>query len=295
MAKYTKPLDYDDDEKGNNWKYRLPYALCKQKGIVLPDWATPRDAWNALKREGINPDDEYQKAISKFQKKVAQKRRNERLKEQRKIAKEHKKQSLDSEHSPDYDYQIAEGEIAGVKRGEPMNFEQANGGAPNPYFSKDARFGGELFGYSTNCQTCVVVFEARQRGYDVRALPNNRNPYIKDLSHGTNLAYIDEYGNYPQYIQPMVKERKKAFFERTIQEGKRYSVEWAWNERCGHIISVQREGGNIVFYDPQTTKKYSLEEFNREVAPKGHDFKVMRVDNCEFNPEYVNYIMKGAK
>jgi hypothetical protein len=40
---------------------RLPFGLCKKYGIELPDTATPRDAWNALKGIGISPGDEYRK------------------------------------------------------------------------------------------------------------------------------------------------------------------------------------------------------------------------------------------
>lgn len=39
--------------KANN---RLPYGLCKRYGIILPDDATPHDAWEALKRKtGMSP------------------------------------------------------------------------------------------------------------------------------------------------------------------------------------------------------------------------------------------------
>ena len=82
---------------------------------------------------------------------------------------------------------------------------------PNSIFwgdKSDVSFGGKLFGYTTNCQTCVVAFKARMRGYDVRALPNNRNPYITDLSYRTNLAYVDKNGNTPSYIAPKRGERK---------------------------------------------------------------------------------------
>ena len=59
MPKYVKPLDKDEESKGNA-KYRLPFALCKQRGIQLPDWATPRDAWNALKDKlGVEPEEVY--------------------------------------------------------------------------------------------------------------------------------------------------------------------------------------------------------------------------------------------
>ena len=48
MAKYDKTLD-KDEESGGSAKYRLPFALCKARGIHVPEGATPRDAWNLLK------------------------------------------------------------------------------------------------------------------------------------------------------------------------------------------------------------------------------------------------------
>ena len=66
MAKYDKPLDKDDEETPA--KYRLPFALCKERGIELPKWATPRDAWNALKGYNINPALEYQRLFEKKKK-----------------------------------------------------------------------------------------------------------------------------------------------------------------------------------------------------------------------------------
>lgn len=293
MAKYTKPLDHDDDEKENNWKYRFPFALCKEKGIALPENATPRDAWNALKGIGINPDDEYENAIRERRKKYFQLKAKAKAKRKREEAKERKKQSYDPEHSPDYNHKHTPGTVAGVSKGEPMNFEQANGGAPNPYYNSK-----NLYGYQTNCQSCTVAFEARQRGYDVRALPNNRNPYIKDLAHYTALAYVLPNGQHPTYNSPMFRERTDAFLNRAIKEGERYNIEWAWRgERSGHIISVQRENGNLMFYDPQTSKKRDFKAFKDECLSRAErgSLRVMRVDNCELNPEIVNYVLKGVK
>lgn len=45
-----------------------------------------------------------------------------------------------------------------------MSFKQANGGKVNPKYT------GKRDGYSGNCQTCVAVFEARLRGYDMQAI-----------------------------------------------------------------------------------------------------------------------------
>lgn len=47
----------DGDDKGDNHgNLGLPFGLCAKYGIPLPEGATPRDAWNALKqRKGIDP------------------------------------------------------------------------------------------------------------------------------------------------------------------------------------------------------------------------------------------------
>ena len=63
--------------------------------------------------------------------------------------------------------------IAGVKRNEKgfMDFLEARGGsellgasASNPHFMEGDNF-------NNNCQTCVVAYEARRRGYNVEAKP----------------------------------------------------------------------------------------------------------------------------
>lgn len=48
--------DEDDGKGGNHGNTGLPFGLCAKYGISLPEDATPRDAWNALKqRKGIDP------------------------------------------------------------------------------------------------------------------------------------------------------------------------------------------------------------------------------------------------
>lgn len=110
--------------------------------------------------------------------------------------------------------------IVGLTPGKPMSFEEADHLRANPKykyiyeawvkFTKGEiteetfkRIQNNYAGYSVNCQTCVVANEARRRGYNVRALPNNKKPdsptYL--LSRDTSLAYIDrETGKRPKYI-----------------------------------------------------------------------------------------------
>lgn len=53
----------DEDEQEENKAHGntgLPFGLCKKFGISLPDNATPRDAWEALKRKtGLTPEQVY--------------------------------------------------------------------------------------------------------------------------------------------------------------------------------------------------------------------------------------------
>lgn len=172
-----------------------------------------------------------------------------------------------------------------------MSFKEADGGAPNPNFKQDVAFGGNLFGYTTNCQTCVVALEARMRGFNVRALPNNRNPYIKDLSHRTNLAYVDANGNNPEYKRPKTGERKLSFIERTVQDG-RYTLEFDnVHGGDGHIISVFRENGSLTMYDPQNGR---IIKNHKDYLRDCSRLRILRVDNVEFDKNYVDYILKGV-
>lgn len=75
-------------------------------------------------------------------------------------------------------------DIAGVKRGPEMIFENADSYNVNPNY-------GKARGYSINCQSCVVVFEARLKGYDVQVVANTKGSTCEALSYRTILARIE--------------------------------------------------------------------------------------------------------
>lgn len=62
---------YDPEAEDNAKKYRLPFALCKAKGIEIKDWWTPTDAWAALRNGGYVADvsEEYEKYYRELKKK----------------------------------------------------------------------------------------------------------------------------------------------------------------------------------------------------------------------------------
>ncbi len=208
-------------------------------------------------------------------------------------------QMENSDHSPDYSYVHKEGKIAGVSQEKPMTFFEADGGKANPYYGKKFEVDGkeyDLSGYDTNCQTCVVAYEARRRGYNVRALPNLGNKYIKQLSKEPSLAYIGKDGVSPVYLKKSENERLIDFLEREVKKGARYVLKFYWDDApYGHIISVERGrtfGNDVQLYDPQTGENDTIISY---YSMRASNFQLMRVDNLEFNYEYVDYILKGEK
>ena len=203
-----------------------------------------------------------------------------------------------NEHSPDT--------LAGVKRGTPMTFKEANEGRANPNYSN----GG---GYRINCQSCVVTNEARRRGFDVETLPNTKGSMLSKVSRATNMAWIDPKTNeYPAYIfDDSIKTAKQcySFLEKTIEQDKRYTFQFAWKGRGndGHIICVDRtDKGDLRFYDPQTSDLYMgnhikdyLKDLKYQTSVYGLKVplppKVLRIDDKQFNVEVVEQILKGAK
>jgi SPP1 gp7 family putative phage head morphogenesis protein len=196
-------------------------------------------------------------------------------------------------------------EIAGVKRGSPMTFDDANHGKPNPNYMKS-------HGYRINCQSCVVTYEARLRGYDVQTLPNTKGSMLDKLSRQTNMAWIDPAtGKHPAYIfdDTITTASKFAeFLEKIIELDKRYTLQFSWKgrNRSGHVISVDRMADGILrLYDPQNGKTYIKQEVLAYLKQLKYTMtlggmkvatppKILRIDDKQFNLDVVNYIMEGV-
>jgi hypothetical protein len=207
---------------------------------------------------------------------------------------------------PETDDPLYPEKIAGVKRGNKMTRDEANHGRPNPNFDKSQ-------GYKKNCQSCVVVYEARLRGYDVQTLPNTEGSKLQQLSRRTNLAWIDsETGDNPRYlVDDDVNTAKKLqkFAEKTVEKDKRYTMQFSWKgrQRAGHIIIIDRDLNNeLRLYDPQTGNTFTdtdiLRYFNEIKYVKtifGKKYNTppafLRIDDKEFSLSMVNNIMEKVK
>jgi hypothetical protein len=188
--------------------------------------------------------------------------------------------------------------LAGVKRGAPMAWEDANKGKGNPNFLKAQ-------GYRENCQICVVVHEARRRGYDVQALANDDvlGSIPQRLAKETNIAWVNpKTGEHPDYVTLNFTKRKEYVDFLNIEVGinQRYTFEFNWKDvGGGHIVSVDRtDGGLLRFYDPQSGKahigNHAVAKYLKKIDIEAMTSLLLRVDNMHFNGEVANQVLKGT-
>lgn len=265
---------------------RLPFGICKAHGIPIQEWWSPRDAWEALRKNGVVSDvsDEYKKYYLEKKKEAAKENRKKKKERATQIAA----QEAMPEHVADLTYEHKNGAIAGAGKSAPMSFEQADGGHCNPYYNKG------LIGYATNCQTCVAVYVARRQGYDVRALPNLNNKDIRDLSIDVTLAYVDENGKHPSLNNKPRGASTSKWLESTVKEGEIHAIRGTWKGgRSGHIIVVEREGGALRIYDPQTNKKYTAQEAQAQIFSRWKDTRMMNLTSAKMDESFCDKIMKG--
>ena len=209
--------------------------------------------------------------------------------------------------------------IAGTKRGKPMTHEQADEGRGNPRYEESRE-------YRINCQSCVVAYEARLRGYDVEAIGRtNKNQVQETLARNAASAWIDPAtGKAPEQLinDPKIRTQKQVqkWLEQNMEEGGRYELSHGWkgtNGRNGHIVTVTKDSsGALRIFDPQNGKNYtgsdvteylgkvratySTQKYNPskrsgwESVPQGR-LRLLRVDNLQINPDVANAVLKGVE
>lgn len=199
--------------------------------------------------------------------------------------------------------------VGGAHRtAEFMTYDDADNGEVNPNIYK----GGA---YTINCQSCVVAFEARQRGYDVEALPKT-SAEASLLSLDTRRAWLDaDTGALPKFIDAHKATTPKSclqFLHDSVEQGARYTLGFSWKGRrnSGHIVNLDRtEDGLLRITDNQRATdeimRYTgdeevlqyLSRIKYFVTSYGVKYpnppQLMRVDDKLFNEEICNGIMKA--
>lgn len=196
--------------------------------------------------------------------------------------------------------------IAGVKRGQPMTHEQADQGNANPKY-------GKSLDYSRNCQSCVVAYEARLRGYNVEAKgKDGYNSIQNSLSRDGSIAWKDPVtGQQATRLtnDPKIRTSKQIhkWVDENIQEGERYTFGHGWKGTkgyVGHIVSATKEGGKLKLFDPQDGKNYTgdaVAEYMGRVKGTCNiggstvgRLRLTRIDNMQLDASVANAVLRGA-
>ncbi|MBO4870644.1 MAG: hypothetical protein J5565_01510 [Muribaculaceae bacterium] len=176
----------------------------------------------------------------------------------------------------------------GVKRGLSMSHIEANQDRPNPNFIKDGK-------YRINCQSCVMTYEMRRRGFDLETLAFSTKLQEK-LSYDTTMLWIDPKTGKPPvmlraggdleikrgtwHLKPKSKKVIAADFEKMTADEGRYHMEFSWKGgRGGHIVTCERlKDGTLRIYDPQTGKLHDLKYYLDNIQTS-RGILIKRVDN----------------
>lgn len=189
----------------------------------------------------------------------------------------------------------------GISRELSMHHKDANEQRPNPNYYVDKK-------YRINCQSCVLTYELRRRGFDVETLPFHTNLQNK-LSHNTNLLWIDPITGMPPKAQraggdiefksngyslkPKSKNVIKKDFDKITEKEGRYHITVCWKGgRSGHIVTCERSADGILsIYDPQTGLSHNLQYYlDRIQTARG--ILVQRVDNLLFSTGKFDNVFK---
>lgn len=193
----------------------------------------------------------------------------------------------------------------GIKR-SPKSIDQALK-TINPNFQNA---NAEQEGWTDNCQSCVISFEAMQRGYNVEALPHKPNDkyfYADGKEHywhevfnkkaevmtaGTNWKTSGAFWGIKGHTVPVNTAGQIEKQMKNWGDGARATLVVAWKGRNAraHILNVVNKGGKVIAVDTQDGTTPSLKRLMSDTRKNWN--ALTRVDNIGFNSD-VKYLTKG--
>ena len=178
-----------------------------------------------------------------------------------------------------------------------MSFADADGGNVNP----DIAMGG---GYGRNCQSAVVAYVARRKGWDVQAIPAMPGSVCEHLSRDVSMAWRHANGSYVSRLDyedfgrgRSPKEMQKAM-ESRIAQGRIYTIDFSWKGGGGHICILERDGsGNMLIYDAQGSQVLQGERMMAmlSMVDAGQDVMLLDVTDLELDRWVAENILRAAR
>lgn len=191
--------------------------------------------------------------------------------------------------------------LIGVKKGKPLNHKQAMN--VNPKY-----FEGEEF--RNNCQSCVLAYDLCRRGYDVKAVPYKEDfGKIFELARNPFHGWINPDNKQPckgTKINAQNPEQCLEWLSNNLKNGERYVFiygtvrEEGFSRDSRHIVCIEKvEKDKIRIADPQNYRERIGEDdiigfldVNTDFSGK-YSIEILRVDDKEVNPYFVDEVVQG--
>lgn len=175
--------------------------------------------------------------------------------------------------------------LMGIKmtKVRPMTFNEADNGQANVNYHR----GGE---FKENCQSCVVVHEARLRGLNItaRGYSSNRESVSYELGEHFENAWINpKNGKIPH---PTIIKYDKDWLQKALKQMKadgRYHVGLNYNDNTGHVIVAESIKGKVIFYDPQSNDFIDIK--SRKIS----SIEILKIDKLNINKDVIKQISES--
>lgn len=148
-------------------------------------------------------------------------------------------------------------EMGITKDVKPMTFLEADNGRANINYRKGVEF-------KENCQSCVVVHEARLRGLDITALgySSKKDSMQYQLGEHFEMAWINPKTGKAPNITTISGDNLINHALKQMQVPGRYHIGVNYDKDNGHVITAERLlNGKIILYDAQSGDFMNLNEF----------------------------------
>lgn len=199
----------------------------------------------------------------------------------------------------------------GIEHGKPMSIDRADRKHANPKWC--TLVDGSFRPYTSNCQTCVVAYELRKRGYDVEAKgvgvkpKSYTNNFQREMAYDSTFAFADKdidlirpnfMGEIKSNTNKGCRQFRAKIFNAIKEQGSYFFSFKNRGRQSGHIVVLEHTANNLLLIDPQTDKRVDLEsdEFMQyldgvDVAYRANI--LFRVNDLTFKPEVFSVVEKA--
>ena len=169
-----------------------------------------------------------------------------------------------------------------ISKVKPMTFNEADNGQANINHNRGTA-------YKENCQSCVVVHEARLRGLNITAKGYSeiKGSATYELGEHFELAWINpKTGKAPHLTTIVCDKDWLQKVERQMKAKGRYHIGINYSNGSGHVIVAEQINGRLIYYDPQSNTFINLSE--QDIS----SLEILKVDKLLINSKIISQISK---